>query len=145
MDGIRPSPAHIEAVRRIRMPTNPSEMKSLVGLFTYFCHHFSDFSARVAQLNELAKPSKNFPSPLPRRARLEIERFKAEMMTAPLLQTFDPRKDLYIDSDASLVAAGACVYHLGPKGERRPPVPTSPRRFRLVRQSGPPTCGRPMP
>ena len=35
-------------------------------------------------------------------------------------QTFDPRKDLYIDSDASLVAAGACVYHLGPKGERRP-------------------------
>ena len=30
--GIRPSPAHIEAVRRIRLPTNPAAMKSLLGL-----------------------------------------------------------------------------------------------------------------
>ena len=118
--GIRPSPAHVEAVRRIRLPENSAEMKSFLGLLTYFCSHFPWFSERAAPLHELAKPTAKFPSPLPKSVVATIHTFKREMASAPLLTTFNPGRQLYIDSDASLVAAGSCVYHLADDGARQP-------------------------
>ena len=49
-EGLRPSPAHVAAVDAIRLPTNPSEMRSIVGLFNYFFEHFEWFSHRMAPL-----------------------------------------------------------------------------------------------
>jgi len=40
-EGIRPSAAHVASVQAIRLPCNPSEMRSVIGLFTYFFEHFA--------------------------------------------------------------------------------------------------------
>ena len=64
--GLRPSPAGMEAVQAIRLPTNPSEMRSLIGLFNYFFEHFDRFSERMAPLHKFAKDGDEFPATLPK-------------------------------------------------------------------------------
>jgi len=120
VEGIRPSPAHVQAVQDIALPQNASEMRSLIGLFTYFFEHFPNFSERMAPLHQYARDGVVFPSPLPQDVSVAISRFKADMMLQPLLIPFDPGQQLYIDTDASLVAIGSCLYHRSPEGFRRP-------------------------
>ena len=118
-DGVRPSLKHLEAVRRLRMPTSASEMRSVVGLFTYFCDHLPWFSETAAPLYALTRADDTFPSVLPDPVVSAVEKLRSSLMSRPLLVPFDPASRLYVDSDASLVAAGACAYHLV-DGVRRP-------------------------
>jgi len=119
--GLRPSPAHVAAVvPALALPTNPSEMRSVIGLFTYFFEHFGWFSARMAPLHKYARDGVMFPSPLPKDVQDAINTFKVDMVQRHLLVPYNPGQQLYIDSDASLIAAGSCIYHLSASGERRP-------------------------
>ena len=97
-EGIRPSPEHIAAVQNVVLPKNPSEMRSIVGLFTYFFEHFAWFSTRMAPLHELTKDGVKWPTPLPKAVVAAIEDFKKDMTEAPLLVTFDPARQVYLDS-----------------------------------------------
>ena len=119
-EGIRPSPTHVAAVDAIRLPTTPSEMRSVVGLFTYFFEHFEWFSHRMAPLHKYMRDDVDFPNPLPEEVQAAIAQFKLDMKSRPLLVAFDPARQLFIDSDSSLIAAGVCVYHMGENGEREP-------------------------
>jgi len=117
--GIRPSPAHVQAVQDIALPQNSSEMRSVIGLFTYFFEHFQNFSERMAPLHHYARDGVVFPSPLPQNVLNAISDFKRDMQSQPLLVPFDPGQQLYIDTDASLVALGSCLYHRAHDGSRR--------------------------
>jgi hypothetical protein len=119
-EGIRPSAAHVAAVQAIRLPSDPSEMRSVIGLFTYFFEHFPRFSERMAPLHRYSRNGCDFPKTLPSDVVSAIQAFKDEMKTQPLLVHYDPSRQLYIDSDSSLIAAGCCVYHKAPNGAREP-------------------------
>ena len=92
----------------------------MIGLFTYFFEHFGWFSARMAPLHKYARDGVMFPSPLRKELQDAINNFKVDMVQRPLLVPYNPGQQLYIDTDASLIAAGSCIYHLSAIGERRP-------------------------
>ena len=68
------------------------------------------------------KDGVDYPHPLPESVQAAIAQFKEDMKKRPLLVPFDPTRPLHIDSDSSLIAAGACAYHLSDTGKRQPIV-----------------------
>jgi len=66
----------------------------------------------MAPLHKYARDGVMFPSPLPKEVQDAINNFKVDMVQRPLLVPYNPGQQLYIDTDASLIAAGSCIYHL---------------------------------
>jgi hypothetical protein len=110
-DGIRPSAEHTAAVSRIGLPRSAKEVRSLVGMLTYWHHHFEDFSRRMAPLYPLMKESVPFPSELPEAVVSAIAGFKKDMAQRPMLRSFDPNLPLFLETDASDAGAGVIAFH----------------------------------
>lgn len=54
-DGVQPNPAKIEAVRDFPVPTNPTEVKSFVGLAGYYRRFINNFSHTARPMVDLMK------------------------------------------------------------------------------------------
>ena len=108
-DGVQCDPKKIEAVRDWKVPSSVTEVKSFMGLASYYRKFIQDFSKVAEPLNALTKKVQEFQ--WTERCQEAFELLKAKLTEAPILSyPSHSEEDLFIlDTDASDVGVGAVL------------------------------------
>jgi hypothetical protein len=106
-DGIRPDPAKIEKVQNFPIPTNISQLRSALGLFSYYRKFVKDFSKIARPLFELLKKEQFFQ--WNERRQNAFDRIKLALITAPILVYPEFDKLFIIYTDALKIGLGAVL------------------------------------
>ena len=105
--GISCDPSKIEAVKSWTVPTSRKEVKSFLGLASYYRRHISDFSTIAKPLTELTSNHIDFQ--WTNNCQLAFEKLKEALISAPILG-YPKDNGLYIlDTDASDVGVGGVL------------------------------------
>ena len=105
--GIRTDPAKIEAVQEWPVPISAKQIRSFLGLCSYyrrFIHGFADLARPLHKLTE-----KSTPFQWTDECQLSFQRLKAALTSAPVLAYPRPEGQFTLDTDASGEAIGAVL------------------------------------
>ena len=115
-DGVQPDPAKISVIKNLKPPTTVREVRSFIGMASYyrrFIDHFSDIAGPLTQLTrKYAKFMWN------EECQNAFDRLKTALCEAPILAHPDLSKPYKLYTDASLKAVGAVLTQEFPEGER---------------------------
>jgi hypothetical protein len=114
--GIRPDPKKVEAIFNIKEPTNVTEVRSFIGLCSYYRKFIPLFSKIAGPLLNLTRNDVKFDWNSD--CQNAFDRMKQILTTAPLLILPDFSKPFIIQSDASKQAFGAVLSQITEFGER---------------------------
>ena len=130
-DGIAVDPRNITTIRDWPAPTNPSEVRSFLGLASYYRKFVQGFSATATPLTALLHKDKKFQWTTPE--QVAFDTLKEKLTTAPVLLLPDPNKPFTITTDASDFAIGAVLTQDQGKGEQ--PVAYESRKLSPAEQN----------
>nr|CDJ92915.1 RNA-directed DNA polymerase (reverse transcriptase) domain containing protein [Haemonchus contortus] len=116
-DGRRPDPEKIEAVRQMPVPWNVAEVRSFLGMISYYGSFVAEMRQIRAPLDELLK--KNVPSRWTSKCDEAFKRAKEVLSSDLLLTHFDPSLEIIVAADASDYGIGAVILHKMPDRFRR--------------------------
>ncbi len=121
-DGIKVDPAKIEKVKDLKIPTTVREVRSILGLCSYYRKFVKDFSKIAKPLNELLKKNKDNKEKNPKiewnEERQEaFEILKQKLIEAPILQSPNFNKEFILITDASGIGLGAVLSQLNNEGK----------------------------
>ena len=105
-DGIKPSPKKIAAILEAPSPKSVSEVKSFLGMVTYYSRFVPNFSSVLSPLYDLLKKNAKF-----KWSDAEINAFttvKTALSESNFLANFDGDSPVVVEVDASPVGVG-CV------------------------------------
>ncbi|PIO68257.1 hypothetical protein TELCIR_09958 [Teladorsagia circumcincta] len=111
-DGRRPDPEKIEAVRQMPVPRNVAEVRSSLGMISYYGSFVAEMRKIRALLDDLMKKNATF-----RWTSKCEEAFQSakDVLTSDLLLThFDPSLEVIVAADASDYGIGAVILHRMP-------------------------------
>ena len=117
-DGLHPLSDKVDAVKNAPAPRNTRELKSYLGLLSYYSKYLPNLSSVLAPLYELLCKDVKW-----KWLTQQDEAFKQskELLTSmPLLVHFDPTLPLMLACDASEAGIGAVLAHKFPDGSERP-------------------------
>ena len=117
-DGIRPVPEKVEAVRQAPQPQNAVELRSYLGLLTYYSKFLPNMSTVLAPLYRLLRRSTSWRWGYAEHQA--FEKSKQLLTSAPLLVHYDPELELILACDASAHGIGAVLSHRMPDGSEKP-------------------------
>lgn len=106
-EGLKPCTDKVEAVLKARRPTNPSELKSWVGLVNFYAKFLPDLSAVLFPLCNLLK--KNTPWMWSPECEQSFATAKQLLCSADVLVLYDAHKPLRLSCDASSYGLGAVL------------------------------------
>uniref|UniRef100_A0A7I4Z2W7 RNA-directed DNA polymerase n=1 Tax=Haemonchus contortus TaxID=6289 RepID=A0A7I4Z2W7_HAECO len=106
--GRRPDPAKIEVMRKMPHPTDVGQVRSFLGMLSYYGHFISEMRQLRALLDELLK--KNVPFKWSAECQDAFQRAK-DVLASNLLTHYDPTKEIVIAADASEYGLGAVISH----------------------------------
>lgn len=117
--GVELTPARIEVVKGLKIPSTRAELKSMLGFFTFFGHHIPSFAKTTVPLWELLKTSdkKNFRWDA--RHDRAFNELKSAAVVERILFHFDNKLQTYLMTDSSEHAVGAVLFQVD-KNERNP-------------------------
>jgi hypothetical protein len=100
-NGIRPDPEKIEKIKNFPEPKNVTQLRSALGLFSYYRKFIKDFSKIAKPLNSLLKKDEKYEWNEKRQRAFDY--LKQRLMTAPVLTypNFEKPFTLYTDASAS--------------------------------------------
>ncbi|UYV67951.1 hypothetical protein LAZ67_5002588, partial [Cordylochernes scorpioides] len=98
-DRIYPDPDKVEAVRNFPRPKNVSEVRSFLGLCSYYRRFIKSFADITGPLNELLKKGKQFS--WNDRQEDSFDNLKSALTSEPVLGHFDEAAPIYVHTDAS--------------------------------------------
>ena len=106
-DGCKPAQSKVSAIVEMPPPTNKKQVQSFIGMVNYL----SKFSAR---LSELAEPIRELckdkvPFNWGPEHQAAFKQMKCEIVRAPLLAYYNPKKETVLQTDASIKGLGACL------------------------------------
>lgn len=107
-----------EAILKVPIPKNVSELKSFLGLVNYYGKFIPHLSTRIAPLNNLLKKGVNFF--WNKECQKVFETLKKEVVSERVLCHYDPTLQLVLQTDASPVGIGAVLSHIMPDGSEKP-------------------------
>ena len=116
--GLHPLPEKVKAIHAAPAPTDVSQLKSYLGLISYYGKFIPNLSTMMAPLYKLLRKSVPW-----KWGALEQKAFadsKAELASSSVLAHFDPSLDLTLACDASSYGVGAVLAHRLPDGSERP-------------------------
>ncbi|XP_029574004.1 uncharacterized protein LOC115165110 [Salmo trutta] len=114
-EGISTMPDKVEAVRGWPVPGGKKEVKSFLGLASYYRRFVKGFAGVAAPLNHLLKEDTVFQ--WTEEHQRAFEALKRALMEAPVLASPDPNRPFILDTDASNEGLGAVLAQRGPDGE----------------------------
>lgn len=117
-DGIRPSDAHIAAIREYPMPRNAKEVHSCIGLFSYFRRFVRDFSRIARPMQNLLKEGTVFD--FDDACQGAFHTLKDSLTSSPVLAIYDPTKETELHCDASSRGFGATLMQRQDDGKFHP-------------------------
>ena len=97
--GIRMDPRKLAAVAEWPVPRNLKDVQAFIGFANFYRRFVKAFSNVVAAMIALTK--KGIPFIWSEECQRSFDELKSRFVTAPVLQHFDPEKDIDIECDAS--------------------------------------------
>lgn len=109
-EGIRPDPKKISAVRDFHAPRSLKELRSFLGLCSYFRRFIQDFAQISNPLTCLLR--KDTPFSWTPDGESSFQQLKFLLTSGPILRHFDPTAPTELQTDASGVGVGAVLVQL---------------------------------
>ena len=110
-DGIMVDPKKIEAVKDWARPTSVTEIRSFVGLASYYRRFVKGFSSIASHLTRLTQ--KNVPFQWSDECEESFQKLKALLTSAPILALPVEGKDFTVYCDASRIGLGCVLMQEG--------------------------------
>lgn len=117
-EGISPSISKLEAVRKFPKPRSIKEVRSFIGLASFYRKFIKDFAQIATPLTELTKKSVRYK--WGERQERAFELLKNRLCKSPVLNHFDPELESVICVDASDYALGCYLSQKGIDNELHP-------------------------
>ena len=114
-DGIRPDPEKIEKVKNYPVPTNLTQLRATLGLFSYYRKFIKDFSRIARPMNNLLK--KDIPFIWTQKQQTAFERLKEMLIKSPVLVYSDFEQPFILYTDTSGTGLGAVLSQLQDDGK----------------------------
>jgi hypothetical protein len=108
INGIRMDPAKVSAVLDWPTPRNIKDVQSFTGFCNYYRRFIKDYSKKATPLHRFTK--KGIPFKWDEQAEEAFQDIKRRIAEQPILKTFDPNKETFVETDASDYAIGATLY-----------------------------------
>lgn len=102
--GIRPDPKNIATVTNFQPPKNLTELRSLIGAFSYFRKFIKDFATWIAPLNELSSKEGLIEENWTEEHQIALDTLKLKLTTSPVLASPVFTRPFVIETDASQTA-----------------------------------------
>lgn len=115
---LKTDPEKIKAIKEIKIPKSPREVRSFLGTAGWYRRFIKDFSTISAPLTDTLKKSSKFV--MTTEAISAFENLKKALMSAPVLKHADFSRRFYIQCDACDYGIGAVLYQLNNKNEEHP-------------------------
>ncbi len=113
--GIKPDPENVEAVSKMKPPTNVKETRRFLGMVGFYRKHIEKLSALAAPLTDLTR--KNKPFEWDKACQRVFEEIKRRLVSSPVLVKANLSQQFVLETDASQhhVAAVLLQYEKGPR------------------------------
>ena len=110
-DGRKPSSDKVQAITNMPQSVNKKELQSFVGMVNYL----SKFTPRLSELAECLRDliRINVPFQWGPEHTEAFTSIKQEIIHAPVLKYYDPKKPMVLQTDASIKGLGACLLQCG--------------------------------
>jgi len=110
-DGVRADPAKVDAIRGLRSPATPKEVRSALGMFGYFRHFIKGYASLAAVLETLVKKDAEFVWSADHQAAFDA--LKVALSTAPVLRVYNQALPITVQTDACDAGLGAVLLQDG--------------------------------
>ncbi|XP_055599178.1 uncharacterized protein K02A2.6-like [Uranotaenia lowii] len=109
-NGLRPCSDKILTVQRAKAPTNVSELKSYLGLINFYNRFIPHLSSKLCYLYNLLKKDVKFV--WDKNCESAFTKSKNALLSADILEFYDPNKPIVVVSDASGYGLGGVMAHI---------------------------------
>ena len=117
-EGLGPDPDKIKSVQDWPEPSNVKDVQGFVGLANFYRRFIEGFSKVAAPLTALTKKGQIFD--FGKKCQEAFNEIKKRITAAPILLIFDPEKEVFLETDASDYAIGACICQKDKEGKLKP-------------------------
>jgi len=120
-EGIRTDPEKIEKMINMEPPKNLKELRSRLGLFSFYHQYIKGFSSITTPMYELTQieNGKYVPFVWNEKRQKAFNEIKRKMMMAPIIVHPDFEKLFILYTDASREGIGAVLYQKDDQGKER--------------------------
>ncbi|GBL92132.1 Retrovirus-related Pol polyprotein from transposon 297 [Araneus ventricosus] len=115
-----PDPEMAEVLRNLSRPSTKKELRSFLGLASYYRDYISNFSEIVLPLTDLTKRKVSNVLISSIEAEEAFVKIKDEIIRMPTLHTPDISRPFWLYTDASATAIGACLAQHDDVGKELP-------------------------
>ena len=116
--GLHPKPEKVEAVKNAPRPKNVTELKSYLGLLSYYTKFLPNLSTVLAPLYQLLRAVVSWH--WGREQSQAFQKSKDLLLSSQVLVHFHPNLDIVLACDASDYGLGAVLSHSLPDGSEKP-------------------------
>ena len=117
-EGLHPLADKVKALKQAPQPRNITELRSFLGLLTYYGKFLPHLPSVLAPLYELLR--RNVPWNWESRQEVAFNKAKELLTSSKVLVHFDPKLDLILACDASSYGVGAVLAHRMTDGSEKP-------------------------
>ncbi|GBC40100.1 1-phosphatidylinositol 4,5-bisphosphate phosphodiesterase-like [Rhizophagus irregularis DAOM 181602=DAOM 197198] len=114
-DGLRPDDKKIEKIKEMKAPTTVKEVRSFLGLCSYYRKFVKNFSKIARPISDLRK--KGVPFIWGKEQQEAFEKLKEKLIQYPILRHPDWKKEFLLITDASGKGLGAVLSQKDEKGK----------------------------
>ena len=117
-EGLHPIQEKVRAVQDAPAPKNATELKSYLGLLSYYSKFLRDLATVLAPLYKLLKREEPWTGGTAQRE--EFQKSKDLLLSTQVLVHFDPELEIHVACDASDFGIGAVLSHKMPDSTEKP-------------------------
>ena len=103
----KPDKNKVTAITKMPAPTHKKQVQSFIGMSNYLSKFSARLSEIVESIRELAKDKDTFQ--LGPRHQSVFTQIKQEIVSAPILHYYNPKKQTVLQTDANIKCLGACL------------------------------------
>ena len=109
--GCKPSDTKVKAITEMSKPENLKDLQTFLGMVQYL----SKFSPKITELTEPLRDltKKHAPYAWGTEHNQAFDNIKKEIVQAPILRHYNPKKGTVFQTDASIKGLGACLLQDG--------------------------------
>ena len=133
--GVYTDPHKVQAVQEFPVPANVMQLRSFIGLTSYYCRFIKNYAWTARPLYALAWKSQKFIST--RECQTAFDELKELLISAPVLSFPDFTCPFILETDASLEGLGAVLFQRMEDNKIHPIAYTSQTVYREWRRDTP--------